>query len=77
MDKRFLESEKCKDKNPKDIFGTTPLHLAAEHGRVGVFQLILRNVEEKSPKDNHEKIPIDYADGHKNILRIFHQFSSA
>ena len=74
---KIIESVRCKDKNPKDIFGRTPLHLAAENGRVGVFRLILRTVEEKNPKDNYGKIPIDYADGHRNILRIFHQFSSA
>ena len=36
---------------------------------------ILKNVEEKNPKDFRGKTPIDLADGHKNILRIYRQFS--
>ena len=71
--KKVIEIAECK--NPKDHFGTTPLHFAAQNGRVGVFQLLLTNVDEKNPKDNHGKTPIQLADGHKNILRIYRQFS--
>ena len=61
--------------NPKDNFGTTPLHLAAKYGRLGVFELIIKLVNEKNPKDNQGMTPIELADGHKNIIRIFERFS--
>ena len=74
--KTIIESLDCNGcKNPKDIAGTTPLHLAAKYGRVGVFELILKLVNDKKPKDNQGMTPIELADGHKNIIRIFERFS--
>ena len=75
---RILKNIHCKGdgcRNPMDNFGLTPLHLAAENGRVGAYQLILKNVEGKNPEDKRGKTPIQLADGHKNILRIFQQLS--
>ena len=63
------------DKNPEDNEGITPLHLAVENGRHGVCRLILKNVEEKHPENIYGKTPLDLADGHKNILRIFRQYT--
>ena len=53
----------------------TPLHRAAEHGRVGIYRLIIRQVKVKNPENNIGMTPLDFADGHKNIERIFRQFS--
>ena len=39
------------DKNPKDIFGTTPLHDAAEKGRLLICQLLIDEIEDKNPMD--------------------------
>ena len=67
--------EKLVDKNPKCNVGMTPLHYAAERGRVGVYQLIIKHVGDKNPKNDAGLTPIDISDGHKNIARIFRQFS--
>ena len=67
--------EKLIDKNPKCNAGVTPLHRAAECGRVGIYQLIIKHVEDKNPETAAGLTPLDYADGHKNIHRIFRQFS--
>ena len=61
------------DKNPKDNFGNTPLHFAAAVGRIGVCELILKNVDERNPKNNEGKTPLDFADGHKNLHRLFNK----
>jgi ankyrin repeat protein len=36
-----------KNKNPRNAFGLTPLHLAAQNGLMKVVQLILMNVQDK------------------------------
>ena len=59
--------------NPKNENGITPLHMAASKGYVWIFELIIQNVDEKNPKDNFGRTPIQYADGHKAILRIYMQ----
>ena len=51
------------------------MHLAVESGRVAVCQLILKNVDQKHPKNDYGETPLDLADGHKNILRTFSQLS--
>ena len=58
-----------------DYFGLSPLHLAAENGRVRAYQLMLKNVEGNNPMDKRGKTAIRLADGHKNILQIFQQLS--
>jgi ankyrin repeat protein len=77
--KRHLEvcqkiMEKAKENNP-DKDGVTPMHLAAQKGCVGIYKLILQNVEEKNPEDNQGKTPIEWAGGHTQILRAYSQFS--
>ena len=44
--------ENIDDKNPKDRFGWTPLHMAARNGHLSVCQLIVENVDDKIPTDN-------------------------
>ena len=72
---RFLIENIVSDKNPEDKIGMTPLHYAARKGRVAICQLILKQVEEKHPENKFGQTPLDLADGHKNILRVFRQFS--
>ena len=38
------------DKNPKDKYGWTPLHLAAEKGDIKMYILIAGMVEDRNPK---------------------------
>ena len=66
--------EKAKENNP-DKDGVTPMHLAAKKGCIGIYKLILQNVEEKNPEDNQGKTPIEWAGGHTQILRAYSQFS--
>lgn len=72
---RFIIENIVSDKNPEDKIGMTPLHYAARKGRVAICQLILKQVEEKHPENKFGQTPLDLADGHKNILRVFRQFS--
>ena len=65
--------ERVDDKNPKDLSGMTPLHHAAANGSMGVCRLILKNVDERNPKTNQGKTPLDFADGHKNLHRLFNK----
>ena len=39
-----------KHKNPADVLGFTPLHLAAQNGHMKICQLIIGNVADKNPK---------------------------
>ena len=66
--------EKAKENHP-DKDGVTPMHLAAQKGCVGIYKLILQNVEEKNPQDNQGKTPVEWAGGHTQILRAYSQFS--
>ena len=43
--------ERIDDKNPKDIYGKTPLHDAAFSGNFEVFKLIFDSIDEKNPVD--------------------------
>ena len=64
--------EKAADKNPKDDFGTTPLHFAAVNGQVDICKLILKNTEEKCPKDKLGWTPLHGSawKGHTLIYKI-------
>jgi ankyrin repeat protein len=48
-------------KNPKDIEGNTPLHLAARKGNFEVFLLIKEKVEDINPKNAHGNTPLHRA----------------
>ena len=58
--------------NPKDDYGKTPLHYAAENGHLGVCQLILEKVHEKNPKDDYGMTPLENADlnGHSEVVEL-------
>ena len=61
------------DKNPVNILGYTPLHIAAYNGQLEVCKLILENIEDKNPVSNGGLAPIHFAAqrGHLEILRLF------
>ena len=40
--------DKIKDKNPADLKGRTPLHIAAKNGYLAVCELILDELEDKN-----------------------------
>ena len=44
--------ENTEDKNPRDVDGQTPLHIAAENGCLDICELILKNpdVKDKNPR---------------------------
>ena len=47
--------QKCKNENPVDVLGLTPLHYAAERGFADVYQLLMDNLEDKSLADQLTK----------------------
>ena len=56
----------------KDEKGWTPLHKAAEEGKVIECKLIMDNVEDKSPKDNIGRTPLHLAikKGHLSVCEL-------
>ena len=42
--------KKSKNKNPKNTFGETALHIAAKFGSIDIFKMILDMVDNKNPK---------------------------
>ena len=52
-----LYLQKVTGKNPPNNFGTTPVHSAAEHGKIEVCELISKYVTLKNPVDNNGKTP--------------------
>ena len=64
--------DRVEDKNPKDINGITPLHLAAKFGRADLFKAILDEVEDKNPKDKNGETPLHLAtfNGHSQIAKM-------
>ena len=53
--------DNVQDKNPKDDYGVTPLHFAAQNDYSKVCLLILKNVQEKNPKCQKGKTPLHFA----------------
>ena len=50
------------DKNPARNNGYTPLHAAAEFGRLEVFELLKRNAQDKNPAANDGVTPQELVD---------------
>ena len=54
-------AENIEEKSPKDYWGRTPLHIAAQNGYLDVCKLIAENIQEKNPQDNFGITPIQTA----------------
>jgi len=50
----------------------TPLHSTAWQGHLEVCRLIIENVQDKNPADEHKKTPLHFAveEGHEKICRL-------
>ena len=61
-------------KNPPDNYaGNTPLHFAVRNGHSSICSIILKNLEFVHPENKSGQTPLDLADGHKPILKLFHK----
>ena len=49
------------NKQKKGLWGRTPLHSAAEAGKISECKLIIDNVEDKNPQDNFGRTPLHLA----------------
>ena len=49
------------EKNPKNLYAETPLHIAANNGHLDVYQYLIRNVEDKNPQNREGLTPLQYA----------------
>ena len=61
-------------KNPPEHYGgNTPFHFAVRAGRTSIVETILNNadLEWVHPQNRSGQTPLDLADGHKQILRLF------
>ena len=58
--------------NPGNNKGVTPLHLAAEKGQLDVCKFLCSKLQDKNPKCNGEKTPMDlaYSNKHWKIVRF-------
>ena len=67
----------AEEKNPKNNFGNTPLHLAATHGHLEVSRLIMENITQFNPENNFGKTPFDFAfkNGHDKICKFIDEKS--
>ena len=73
--KLFIENvDENTEKNPKNLYAETPLHIAANNGHLDVYQYLIRNVEDKNPKNREGLTPLQYA-GMKNY-HCFENFLS-
>ena len=53
--------ENVDDKNPADLKGITPLHLAAKHPTTNFVKYIMNNIRDISPKDHNGNTPLHFA----------------
>merc|ERR1712029_855014 len=65
--------------NPRNEFGTTPLHIAAQKGQLDVMKHLVPLLENKNPKAGlfmDEGTPLEYAAsaGHSNVVQYLTPF---
>jgi len=56
------------EKNPTDMLGNTPLHMAAEHGNIFICQLITSHLVNKAGSKCRGHTPLDFARARKKSL---------
>ena len=68
-----LMVEKVKDKQPQDIDGSTPYHIAAFIGHLELCKLLMEYHTDKNPKDFFDRTPFNRAasKGHLEVCRLF------
>ena len=63
------------DKNPGDMMGLTPLHVAASKGHLSICHLIIENIrEDKNPRElRQNNTPFHFAalNGHTSVCQLF------
>ena len=59
-------------RNPANSFGDTPLHYAADRGRLDICQLLVENVQDRNPANNKGQTPLELAKtkGHDNVVQL-------
>ena len=62
---------------PQDMYGSTPLHLAAMEGHMDIVELFLNRGAQKIMNNNMKRLPLHYAaaNGHVEICRLLLQDS--
>ena len=69
----MLIFEKIECKNPSDIYGITPLHLAAMMGNLALCKLIIEKIQDKNPSGGDDGwTPLHWAAhmGHLEMCRL-------
>ena len=69
--------QRIDDKNPADIDGITPLHIAAKKGHLDVCKLIIPKIRNRNPRDKLGFTPKIFAEWVKQweIVDLFNLFS--
>ena len=68
------------EKNPCDIWGVTPIHLAAENGHLEIVQYLMKYLtDDKNPKSYGCTSVLDMAarGGHLEVFKYLHPFSNS
>ena len=65
----------AEDKNPANIDGRTPLHIAARCGLINICKLIVENTKDKNPADIFGTTPMDFANGNKEMMELFRDYT--
>ena len=58
------------NKEPRDINGSTPLHLSAEYGDLDIVKFFMNSGCDKEPRDANENTPLHRASAKGNSLVV-------
>ena len=69
----------AKEKNPPNLYGKTPLHVASEFGHLDICQLIGGYINDKNPRDKNGMTPLQLAEisTSRNRDKIVQYFNSS